>query len=954
MTRRSTSRCIAQVWCNSGRFLAIAQASAKWLLTRVCKILSLTEMDIPIIERDQELGLASAAFWTDLSRTEIAPFRRCTVRKGWIIIALVVDHDASISLCGAVIYVISEDVNGNRESQVLSAKSTLSWATVISNEMRGHAVASHLLITVVSAIAPVLKAYNFSPVFCIITDNLPSCFLYREDSKQTLTRNVRHTVFANLATLFSLMPLTSVTHCWLPSRFLSSDLLTKFFPNPGELINSDKWRHGAPEFLRFESLSHFWFLKATTDEVHYRELPTTLVQNDKMSFSELVENNPLREEDLYQVHFDQSRDKVREMKPQKKDDVVTDDLILNMVRDVSIEVNIDNFLADAEVESAAGCHNDDYNRAYISTYTNAMMTANRMEPDVSHEWVNAVLLRQETKQSKNVRSIDKCNIATFTSGANSVKARNVIDTVELLEDFDHRSHLGKNLYDDLMNRTFNIVKIINMVILMLRMNPKWKDSGDTLMQRVWAMLLLSDQLYYPADHSSLRGSMVRIKNIWLVALRPHNLMLPLLNASSPLMTRILYTVHRHPTDVDRFPDQHVPLGTLKNIVLRSFFGVYCTGLTKTITRMLSKCSRCLRTMLRKFKVPQGERFALINPDADLFHQCSVDPLGPVIIKSHTKSRRSTLQCFILVIVCHQSGCVVMEIIGDLTHQSIILGLKQAEQRYNFTLNKIYFDAGSSLSAKLLENELRPWQVFQHPPTSHSRVYSESKISVLKPMWNKLFGKFSKENKVSCPISLFELYYIASHLQLQMNQQPYSEFSSFAPATLLHARGLEVSQMFKDLEEAESGVEPMDRLTTWLQTMRDLRNEMLGDIMTQRSSLKEVNTERFYPMSGDICVALIGDEKKCDLVTVVDDGLEEGESDAQHQDQQEDDLEAHQKIKLKSKRKDGKEKLSMRTVLVRSGKGKPKPYPVGSLRLLSEGDKRRKKRLAFNGPAENPF
>ena len=68
----------------------------------------------------------------------------------------------------------------------------------------------------------------------------------------------------------------------------------------------------------------------------------------------------------------------------------------------------------------------------------------------NHEWVNAVLLREETKQSLDVRNIAKCNIATFSGGANSVKQRNVMDTVDMLEEFDHKSHLGKDFYDELM------------------------------------------------------------------------------------------------------------------------------------------------------------------------------------------------------------------------------------------------------------------------------------------------------------------------------------------------------------------------------------------------------------------------------------------------------------------------------------------------------------------------
>ena len=962
LTRRMISRLIAQAWDSSGRFLGVAQASAKWILTRVCKILSLTEMDTPIIDKDQELGMAAAAFWTNLSQTDIAPFSRCTVKNGWRIVALVIDHDASISLVGAVIYVISESKTGARESHVLASKSVLSWSSVISNETRGHAVASHLLLTIVSAIKPVLDAYGFSPVIVVVTDNLPTSYLYREDSKQTLTRNVRHTVLANLSTLHTLLPMTTVTHCWLPSRFLSSDFLSKFFPNPADIINGEKWRKGCEEYLRFEHITHFWYMKVNAEETHYRELPTTLQLNDKMSFSELVARNPLTDSELHQVHFDKLNNKVKELFPIKKDDKVTDDLVLNMISDNAIEVCIDNFLADAEIENMAGYHEDDYNRAFVAKYSNAMMTANMEDDEETHEWVNIIMTRKMTQKADQKKDIPKCNIALFTSGADKVKQDNIINSLEALDDFGYDSHLKKDFYNNLMQRTFNIIKIINILILLMRVIPRRRKEGDSLVQRAWATLILTDQFYYPADKSSLINSIIRIKNIDLVALRPHDLVIPLLNADSPLMTRILYTVHRHPTDVEKFPNQHVPMSSLRNTIMRSMFGVYTLSLDKSITRMLSTCTKCLRTMLKRFKVPQGARFALINPDQDILTQVSVDPLGPVVIRSHIHSKRSTVQCWIIVVTCHQTGCMVMELVGDLTHQSIILGLKQAEQRHNVSFSEIYVDAGSSLSAALLENDLRPWKVFQHPAMGHSRVYSESKIGKLKPMWNKIFNKFRRESKTTCPISIFELIYIITHLQLQINTTPYSRFSSFAPSTLLHARGLEVSEMFKDLEEAENGCQPLDRLTSWLRSMRELRNEMLGDILTERSSLKNVNGPRFHPMNGDVCVALTGNESKCELVTVWDDGIEPIEADKKLSIEEMKEIspecDTWQKLEIpdKSKRKDNKSEFTERTVLVKSGTGKPKPYPVDSLRLLTEGEKRRNRRLNYHKfyPAENPF
>ena len=162
--------------------------------------------------------------------------------------------------------------------------------------------------------------------------------------------------------------------------------------------------------------------------------------------------------------------------------------------------------------------------------------------------------------------------------------------------------------------------------------------------------------------------------------------------------------------------------------------------------------------------------------------------------------------------------------------------------------------------------------------------------------------------------------------------------------------MEVQAMFRDLEEAEAGSEPLDRLTTWLRTMRRFRNEVLGQVAADRSSVARNEQEIFTPLEGDVCVALTGDNSKCDIVTVWDDGEED--------DGAKDDREGDQAVQKKDQaqmvlRKDHKEKYTERTVLVKSGKGKPKPYPSSSLRLMVEGEKRKKRRLQGK-EVENPY
>ena len=930
MTRRTISRAVAQIWDNCGRFYAPAQAGAKWLLTNTCKVLSLTEMDIPIINRDRDLGLAVTAFWTNMSQTDINPFPRCTVKSDWKIIAIVQDHDASIALCGSVMYVISEGPAGDRESHVLSAKSLLSWSTVIANETRGHALASQLLLSVVIAIAPVLKAYDFNPVIVVIGDNLPSCYLYREDSKQTLTRNVRHTVLANLVTIHQTLPGTEVIHCWLPSKFLSSDFLTKFFPDPADIINGSKWRHGDSQFLEPRSLTHFWYLRSTSVSTKYRELPTTLDRSTKMTFQELVEHNDLKDGDLYQVEFDKHNYKISEKIPTKRDDKVSCDLLLNEAVADTEAVNIDCFLAGVELEQMVGYHSDAYNRAFVITYTEAMVTG---LSDMEVNMVTTRNMRRKMERKNNFR----CSMSDFTRGADTVKHENILDTNT---EGPTISPISKDLYYKLSERSFDVVKILNVVTIMLRWRFK-ELTKDELILRAWRTLLVTDQKWSRPDISAVRPAVFSKNDVMMLGLRCHGITLPLLDKDGPLMTRIVNTVHHQRTDVTKFPDQHTPMATMRNTILRSYFGVYCQSLDRCLHQMMSKCSGCLRTLLRQFKVPQGERYALMNPDGDLFADLSADPLGPVVIRCHVKSRRSSIQCYVLVLVCHNTGCVIMETVGDLTHQSIILGLKTAERRYSVTFKRLWFDAGSSLSAALLEADLRDWTVYQHPAMAHSRVYSEAIISVIKPLWNKLFKKYTREQKTCCPINIFELNFIITQIQMQVNQTPFSKYSSFCPATLLHGKGMEVQAMFRDLEEAEAGLEPLDRLTTWQRTMRKFRNEVLGQVAADRSSVARTEQEIFSPMEGDVCVALTGDNSRCDLVTVCEDGDESVGK------------EAEEKASQPVLRKDHKDEYSERTVLVKSGTGKPKAYPVSSLRLMTEGEKRKQKRLEGK-EIENPF
>ena len=112
--------------------------------------------------------------------------------------------------------------------------------------------------------------------------------------------------------------------------------------------------------------------------------------------------------------------------------------------------------------------------------------------------------------------------------------------------------------------------------------------------------------------------------------------------------------------------------------------------------MLDQCSHCLRTQLKKFKIKDGDRFTLINPDIRLFQNASGDPIGPITCKQWKSARRASLTVYLLLLVCHETGASVIQILGDLTAKSVILGLMTIERRLNVSLKNLYFDKGSSI------------------------------------------------------------------------------------------------------------------------------------------------------------------------------------------------------------------------------------------------------------------
>ena len=300
--------------------------------------------------------------------------------------------------------------------------------------------------------------------------------------------------------------------------------------------------------------------------------------------------------------------------------------------------------------------------------------------------------------------------------------------------------------------------------------------------------MVTDQTWYPGDKRN-DNRVSHVNGFTVVGLRLEGVILPCLDKSGHLLQKVLASHHREKTGTGWLHTTHIPASLTRSKFLNCKYGVYCFKLNEEIRKMLDQCSHCLRTQLRNFKIKDGDRFTLTNPDVRLFESSSGDPVGPVTVKQWRSARRATLTVYLLLLVCHETGASVIQILGDLTASSVILGLLTIERRLNISLKHLHFDKGSSLSANLLEDKSRQWIVHQQASTAHFRVYAERKICEFRKLFNKVNRKFSKENKPCIPLNIYQMHFLAANIQLTLNSTPYSLHSNMCPAILLHARGL---------------------------------------------------------------------------------------------------------------------------------------------------------------------
>ena len=905
LTRAHICRLVPQMWDHLGKYHGPNQATGKILLSKVTKAVPLANLHDPIELYDTDLAKVCTTFFKRLANTEMIPTPRVCLKIGYRITAVYCDHDASHLAVGAVVLVLSENDAGDKDCHMILAKSVISNATVISNEVKSHACGAMLLITFFTAIKPLIKPGDKFEIISL-TDNAPSTYVFKNESKAVLNRNVRNTVLRCLVTLQDLVPNTQLTMAWCSSELMTSEFVTKIYPDAPDIVNSSRWRHGHPLLKAPQAMKHFWFLQSNGRIIKYRDLPVLDVRDN---FLETVAANPIKDSDSHVIIFDTDDNKLDEFFPEDKEMVnnimeesfkakdhkmSVDEFINVIMNDEEIfdEKNHATFLADVEIEELAGLHIDQENALEVYHHSATYHL-------VSEEKDNKIFASRATEA--------KFSQKDFEEGFLDKNKSNVLEGMQAPQP------MGKELYDKLMGRSNDIVVIINLLMVLVQVFRK-KKADRVTPEEAWAMLVSSDQALYPGSKKT-DNRVSNVNGFVVVGLRLENITLPCLDRSGLLLQKVLASHHREKSRLGWLHTSHVPASVTRSKFLNCKYGVYCFSLNDEIRRMLDQCSHCLRTQLKKFKIKDGDRFTLINPDIRLFQNASGDPIGPITCKQWKSARRASLTVYLLLLVCHETGASVIQILGDLTAKSVILGLMTIERRLNVSLKNLYFDKGSSLSSSLLESRERQWTVYQQPPTAHFRIYAERKIGEFRKLFNRVNRKFAKETKPCVPLDIYQMHFLAANIQLTLNSIPYSPYSNMCPAILLHARGLVNGFLFSVQEKDDKSLRA---LYNWSEDIQRFRHELLAEVMKRGDMVAENDPERYVPINGDIVLALTGSLNTAEQARVTVCPMNKETSD--HPDAN---------------------KVSERSVIIANKNGSERLYPSVNLRLLVEGNERRR-------------
>ena len=743
ITKKIVSKILGQHFSFSNFFLEPVNCCLKIYFTLCCK-LSPNKWDLDLQNIDSDFVVKFKKFLVQLIGIDknILPVNRCILPHGHVIRAVIGVADASIHMLGSILFLITEDKNGIRYSNIVDAKSK------VSNK---HTVASNECLSIKFCINSIQKylsviGKHITNEFAIHINNDSKSVSYFFDSKKThsdiLIRNCTNHIYRSVDSLFlEHINLKLLTMNYIPTFFSSADDLTKITnKNIVDILNSSKYRSGSPHF---------------TDK-----------------------NYPFKDD----IFFIQERDKQFQFFPfynykQEKNDVkckktriinckCTENKVFNIMTCKTINTDI--------IKNRI-CHvhcNKTCSSSIHDTYR-----GNNFIPNFYNR-------------------ISYSNVNSFKNNLDQNNLDNEMKTFDISTDFYNYLFSKFNR----LTKLIHVLCMIKQILINFRKNKKWSSDGyKALKYEVFLSLIKKHQVLFPIKNKNKFQNTQIINGIRFVSFRlnfaqMHEMYfinkIPIFNTEDKLFLHLLIDHAHVKYNFTVNSNAHMTKFLTQLNMSQNSYAIFTKNIGKFISNFIFNCPVCAKLNKMPYEAEKSNlRFlkVLNNPKPAMFKFISMDTLPCITLRLSSQDRKSR-NMTLYMIEDLLTGFLTCYLAENASINSTRQVLSNLITEWGVEIKYLLTDEG-------MENQISPNDdIFQNPielvraPSKCQQLnHIESAIKVFKRIFFSIFSKTTK----SWPSLTLVQFNAAVILTLEiLNNRPLikqdinDQFIYFSPNSLI--------------------------------------------------------------------------------------------------------------------------------------------------------------------------
>ena len=364
-----------------------------------------------------------------------------------------------------------------------------------------------------------------------------------------------------------------------------------------------------------------------------------------------------------------------------------------------------------------------------------------------------------------------------------------------------------------------------------------------LYHEAWALLLRSDQKYFPVTKRTEKDITVTLSGVKVLKDRMDSEQatklfgsdcLPILEKNSPLLKlKVMIAHQRSEWDYENpakyWVGIHHDQVTTKINLKTGNTGVKCVRIDEVVNNFCRSCTPCLRTQNQYFKSYLGTTMHSLDYGTPIFQKVSIDPALPMWIYPNLNSRK-TIRIYLLAISCLTTFATRLIPIPNLTLKAIKMALQQLQLQTMTPLVSVHTDHGTQFAGKL--KEILPGVLITHSHRLSQRTnYVENRIRLGKKVMRRIFQKTNKE-KLDMKIDLFNLQIILLIVENSINTLPFNTkagSSGITPDHFLHPLQFIKTTLSGNSDEASDKISIEQRVKSYFNNIIEIRNK---EILTE--------------------------------------------------------------------------------------------------------------------------